>query len=72
MADKKAQRDSDSEKMEQYGENKRTEDQAFNEGGNASDYDGGHPEDSQSESDGRIENGESYARRQHGKDEMEK
>lgn len=72
MTNKKDQRNPDPERMDQHGENERTEDQDSNEGGNASDYDGGHPEDSQPESDGHIKNGESYARRQHGKDEIEK
>ena len=71
MTDKKNERNLDPERMGQQDESESTDDKKFNAGGNASDYDGGHPQDSQTGSDGRIKNGEQYARRQHGKDEIE-
>jgi len=71
MTDKKKDRNLDSEKMDQNEDSQSTEKQEFNAGGNASDYDGGHPKDSQPESENLTKNGESYARRQHGKDEIE-
>lgn len=71
MTDKKNERNLDPERIEQNTENKTSDNEDFNAGGNASDYDGGHPKDSQPESDGRIKNGEEYARRQEGKDEIE-
>lgn len=71
MTDKKNERNLDPERLEQNGESESAEETDFNTGGNASDYDGGHPKDSQPDSDGRIKNGEEYARRQHGKDEID-
>lgn len=62
MTDKQDKRNFDPERMEQN---------EFNTGENSSDYDGGHPDDSQLENDDKIKNGEDYARRQHGKDEIE-
>lgn len=71
MTDKQNERNLDPERMEQQEESGTSDNKDFNAGGNSSDYDGGHPEDSQPDSDGRIKNGEEYARRQHGKDEIE-
>lgn len=65
MTDKQEKRNPDPEKVEQKDENE------FNAGGNSSDYDGGHLENNQVDEDDRIKNGEEYARRQHGKDEIE-
>ncbi|OHX56379.1 hypothetical protein BB776_05100 [Planococcus salinarum] len=70
MTDKQNKRNLDPERMDQHDEKEST-DKDFNAGGNASDYDGGHPKDSDPKSGGRINNGEEYARRQHGKDEIE-
>ncbi|MCM3610138.1 hypothetical protein M4S82_02680 [Planococcus sp. MERTA32b] len=70
MTDKQNDRNLDPERMEQSGKSEATEETDFNTGGNDSDYDGGHPKDSKSDSDGRIKSGEEYARRQHGKDEI--
>lgn len=67
MTDNKKERNLDPERMEQNAD----EDKDFNAGGNASDYDGGHPGDSHSETDDDLKSGEEYARRQHGKDEIE-
>lgn len=71
MTDKNKERNLDPERMEQNDESETTDDNKFNAGGNASDFDGGHPEDSQTEDDDSLKNGEKYARRQHGKDEIE-
>ena len=70
MTDKKSERNLDPERMEQNSNSPSADDKKFNAGGNASDYDGGHPEDGKPEED-PTKNGESYARRQHGKDEIE-
>ncbi|WP_033542404.1 hypothetical protein [Planococcus sp. CAU13] len=71
MTEKNSERNLDPERMEQNEENGTAGTNDFNAGGNDSDYDGGHPKDSQPDSDGRIDNGEEYARRQHGKDEID-
>lgn len=71
MTDRKNKRNLDPERMDQHDEKESTNDNEFNAGGNASDYDGGHPKDVDTKSGGRIKNGEEYARRQHGKDEIE-
>ena len=71
MTDKKNDRNLDPERMERNDESKTTEEKDVNAGGNATEYDGGHPKDSQRDSDGRLKSGEEYARRQHGKDEIE-
>lgn len=71
MTEKKNESNLDPERMEQHGERESTDEKEFNAGGNSSDYDGGHSKDSQPESESRTKNGESYARRQHGKDEIE-
>lgn len=71
MTEKKNNRNLDPERMDRHDESTSTEDKEFNSGGNASDFDGGHPKDSQPEHEDPAKNGESYARRQHGKDEIE-
>lgn len=71
MTDNKKERNLDPERIEQNTDNETAAKNEFNTGGNASDYDGGHPADSDPESDGSIDSGEQYARRQHGKDEIE-
>ncbi|WP_422124173.1 hypothetical protein DHX103_04970 [Planococcus sp. X10-3] len=71
MTDKEKKRNLDPERTEQNVENKTPVTRKFNAGGNESDYDGGHPEDSRPKRDDHLKNGEGYARRQHGKDEIE-
>lgn len=71
MTDKQHDRNLDPERMEQNGEQEKADKKKFNSGGNASDYDGGHPKGSQSDNEDPLKNGEQYARRQHGKDEIE-
>lgn len=71
MTDKNKDRNLDPERLEQNGENGSSGTSGFNAGGNDSDYDGGHPKDSHPESEGRVDNGAEYARRQHGKDEID-
>lgn len=71
MTDKQHDRNLDPERMEQSGEQENAGKKKFNSGGNASDYDGGHPNSSQSDNEDQLKNGEQYARRQHGKDEIE-
>jgi len=71
MTDKQHDRNLDPERMEQSEEHEKPANKNFNSGGNASDYDGGHPKDSQPQNEDDLKNGEQYARRQHGKDEIE-
>lgn len=71
MAEKNDDHNFDPERMEQSAESESAGKKNMNAGGNDSDYDGGHPSDSDPESDARIKNGEEYARRQHGKDEID-
>lgn len=71
MMNNNDERNPDPERMDQHDDKEKIEDQKFNEGGNASDYDGGHPGDGSEDNEDRTKNGESYARRQHGKDEIE-
>lgn len=71
MTDKQNERNLDPERMEQQEGSGTSKSKDFNTGGNSSDYDGGHPTDSQPDSDGRIKNGEEYAKRQEGVDEIE-
>lgn len=70
MTDNKSERNLDPERMDQHESGDSTSDKKFNAGDNDSDYDGGHAGDTQSESGDHTKNGESYARRQHGKDEI--
>lgn len=71
MTEKKNDHNLDPERMEQNHDDGSSDDKDFNAGGNASDYDGGHPKDTEPESEGRIKNGEEYARRQEGVDEID-
>ena len=67
MTEKKDDRNLDPERVEQNVDNESSGGQDANAGGNDSDYDGGHPSDSES----HDKHGEEYARRQHGKDEID-